>query len=80
MENTEPVKLDAFHAHEALDRTYVTCDHFGLFVAEHPFVSQNEDLAKKAEEITASIFDFYQSIANLSYEMFEMDKTDESTG
>jgi hypothetical protein len=82
METTdyEPIELDEFHAHEALDRTFVIRDQFEMFVVEHPFIMQNEDLANEAEKISSSFFDFYQAVANKSWKMFKKENTSESEG
>lgn len=58
------VQLDEFHAHEALDRMFLIVDMFNSYVHEHPFVEQNEELRKKAEQVSYLMYDFYNEIAN----------------
>jgi hypothetical protein len=55
-------KLDEFHAHEALHTTSVVMEIFERHVHMHPFIKQDKELLKSANEIFTSIFNLYQMI------------------
>ena len=52
-------KLDIFHAHEALDRTYVCMNHFIYYVRDHDFIEENLELKQLAMEIENKLGDLY---------------------
>lgn len=58
------VELDEFHAHESLDRMFLIVDMFNLYVREHPYIEQDEELALKAEELSDQMYTFYNTLAN----------------
>jgi len=57
-------KLDAYHWHEALDRSSLALEWFAEFVEEHPVVRRTAALRKMARELTDSLCGFYQAVAN----------------
>ena len=67
----DEVELDEYHAHEALDRTFVSSDQFDTYVCNHPFVLQTPHLKEQAERISLAMFDLYQAISNESRNKYE---------
>lgn len=65
------VELDQFHAHEALDRTFLVSEMFDGYVLDHPFIFKNEKLMKEAEEISFAMFNLYQNISNESLDKYD---------
>ena len=55
-------ELDAFHAHEALDRTFLVSHTFESFVVEHDFVVADPFLKARAEAIALDLGKFYQEV------------------
>lgn len=55
-------KLDEFHTHEALDRTYLCCEMFDTYVAEHPYVKADPQLAELCEKATDALYAVYNAI------------------
>lgn len=55
-------KLDKYHAHEALDRAYLSVDQFEEYVAKHPFVSQTQHLSEHADKVISMMGKMYQMI------------------
>ena len=65
------IVLDKFHAHEALDRTFLANEIFESYVIEHPFVFKNEKLRNSAKEILEAMFDLYQMISKESLDLYD---------
>ena len=55
-------RLDAFHWHEALDRSLLAFEFFTERVAEHDAVQSDKNLRVKAEKISGQMFDLYQKL------------------
>lgn len=56
--------------HEALDRSYVACDHFHEYVQRHPAVQHDGELEEMATKVTDTINEFYQLVGS-KYAQFE---------
>lgn len=54
-------KIDDYHIHEALDRTFIAMEMFS-YVSEHPAVKANKDWLKKAEDAHSIMYELYQMI------------------
>lgn len=67
----DPLKLDKFHWHEALDRAHIVADMFETFIVEHPVFKQTPVLKALADEISVKLGELYQTIPNMG------DKIDE---
>ena len=70
-EPAEIVDLNIGYAHEALDRAFIMNDMFDGYLVNHPFISQNDHILEKAEEISSLMFDLYQLISNEYFERYE---------
>ena len=57
---------DPFLAHEALHTLSIIGDSFERHIAEHSFIK--EHFAKRADEITAAIYDLYQAVGVFNVE------------
>lgn len=68
MSNQEEIKLDAFHAHEVLDRLHVQQCNLEEHLLLHPFVLANEDVKKLLEEIQVKMSAAYQLIGNKNFD------------
>lgn len=55
----EKVKLDDYHYHEVVDRSFVYMDGFYEYVEQHPAVQANPELKEKSEEIMDLMYKFY---------------------
>ena len=60
-----PEKLDKYHYHEALDRSYLICDQFYEYVENHPVIQQNLELKNKASEILTILYNFYCQVGDV---------------
>lgn len=54
-------KIDDYHIHEALDRTFIAMEMFS-YVSEHPAVTANSEWLKKAEAAHHEMWELYQMI------------------
>lgn len=63
--NNIPVKLDEFHYHEALDRTYIVTNFVESSLAEHPVFTQNDELGKEINKIISDMSNLYQRIGGM---------------
>lgn len=70
-EPSEIVDLNIGYAHEALDRAFMMNDMFDGYLINHPFISQNDHILEKAEEISSLMFDLYQLISKEYFERYE---------
>lgn len=66
----ESVKLDIFHAHEALDRVFVLIDSFSEQILKHPFIFQNPELEEQAIELCDKFQLLYNAISR-EYDKYE---------
>jgi predicted P-loop ATPase len=53
--------------HEALDRSYVACDHFYEYVQQHIAVQHDTELEEAATAVTDAMQDFYQLVGRKSH-------------
>ena len=60
-------KPTQLYYHEALDRSHVVCDSFYEYVAGHPIIENDEDLAFVAEMVVDVLQSFYQLIGSKAY-------------
>ena len=63
-------KLDHFHYHEALDRTYLICDILTTNLVSHPVIKKHRDLKKRVKEAEKLLAEVYQRVGNYSYQKF----------
>ena len=57
------IELNEGHAIEALDRACVAMEHFYIFVAEHPYIEQNEKLKELAEKVSNTMYEMYNAVS-----------------
>lgn len=55
-------KLDKFHRHEALDRTYILMDSIDSYLLEHPYIADNLEYVQIATDAFNSLHNLYQKI------------------
>ncbi len=55
-------KLDEFHWHEALDRSFLAFEFFSENVAEHVAICSSKQLKRDAAEISDRMFRLYQEL------------------
>jgi DNA-binding phage protein len=58
------MKIDKFHAHEALDRTHMVLCILDDFVCYHPVVKRNKKMKKLAHKASLSLSKLYQLIGS----------------
>ena len=56
------IKLDAFHRHEALDRSHVILLMLEEVLLQHPFIKANPEISQKLEEAGSYLAQAYQMI------------------
>ena len=61
-------QLDAFHRHEALDRSFLALEFFSEYVREHPAVHADPKLRRQAEAIVGRMYKLYQSLGDKSFD------------
>ena len=61
------LKLDEFHYHEALDRTYVLQTNIENTLQSHSVFHKHKKLARKLNEVQAILSEIYQEIGRISY-------------
>lgn len=71
------IELDAFHYHEALDRTYVAADMINRNLTEHPVVKRHKELRKRMGIVEKNLYEIYQLIGTLESVLFK-EKNDEN--
>lgn len=59
------LKLDSYHYHEAIDRTYLATNFIDENLAQHPVYQKHEELKTKIDEIITDLVQLYQLIGNL---------------
>jgi hypothetical protein len=59
-------KLDAFHWHEALDRSMLAFEFFSERVADHDAIRSSPKLNREAAAISKRLFRLYQMIGQRS--------------
>lgn len=67
-------KLDSYHYHEAIDRTYIATNFLEENLAQHPVYHKHIELKTKIDEIILSLVELYQLIGNLDDEREENEK------
>lgn len=63
-------KLDEFHYHEALDRSYLIADMIESALVEHPVIRKHRNLKAKIVKAQELIVEVYQEIGGLSITEF----------
>lgn len=58
----EEIKLDAFCAHEALDRAHVLTVHLDEILGEHPWITSHPELVRLHGLAMDAVCDLYQAI------------------
>jgi hypothetical protein len=61
----EKLKLDWFHYHEALDRTYLINSMIEDYLSSHPVYLQNKTLLNNLEKASELLAENYQIIGTL---------------
>lgn len=56
-------KIDEFHWHEVVDRTWLIMETLANALEDHPVILAHPDLAKKMGVAHTALFDLYQSAA-----------------
>jgi hypothetical protein len=74
--NRNIVKLDKYHYHEALDRTFMIENIATEYLAEHLVIQKHPELRKKVETAIDLLIDVYQEIGRLEFELFPDPKKD----
>jgi len=59
------LKLDSYHYHEAIDRTYLAINFIEENLTQHPVYHKHIELKTKIDEITSGLVELYQLIGNL---------------
>lgn len=70
-ESYEPVILDEFHYHEALDRTYIFTAMLNDNLLSHSVYQQNDKLKEKLEKAIELLAELYQEIGADSIRLFD---------
>ena len=71
------LKLDRFHYHEALDRTYVVQNIITEHLLEHPVIQKHKDLKKRVEQAELLLAEVYQLVSNYRYKKFQKQRNHE---
>ena len=58
------IKLDKFHAHEALDRTHCVLAMIDTILLDHPWIKTYPEVNEKIEEASEVLAEAYQMIGN----------------
>jgi hypothetical protein len=58
-------KLDEFHYHEALDRTYLINTMIYEFILNHPVIKKHKKVRKKTKKALSLLLEVYQELGNL---------------
>ena len=61
-------KLDEFHYHEALDRTYIMCQQLEFVLLSHPIIQKHKELREEVKKALYILYDIYQLIGNTNKE------------
>jgi hypothetical protein len=56
-------KIDSYHHHEVMDRSYLAAEFFAQHLQEHPAVEADPQLKAAAEKVLDALVDFYQLAA-----------------
>jgi hypothetical protein len=64
MAKDRSTKLDAFHWHEALDRSLLAFEFFSERVAQHVAVRSQPALRREVDEIADRMFRLYQTLGS----------------
>jgi hypothetical protein len=70
MSKNKKIKLDEFHYHEAIDRTYVVQSNIENTLQSHPVFHKHKKLAKKLDKVQTLLRDLYQEIGNVTGKKF----------
>lgn len=62
MSDQTPGNIDAFHWHEALDRTFICMKMMDTLLLSHPVFEQNSAFKEKAQEAHHLLFELCQEI------------------
>jgi hypothetical protein len=68
------MKLDNYHYHEALDRTYVVGNIIDEILIDHPVIHKHKRLRNKLEKASSLIGEVYQEIGSISARLCEGEK------
>lgn len=64
------VKLDEFHYHEALDRSYMVADIMEVHLINHVVFEKHKHLKEKLEKAQELICEVYQELGGLEIILF----------
>jgi hypothetical protein len=56
--------LDAFHYHEALDRTHILCENINDHLLQHPVCKLDKEIGMKIELALDTLYEAYQIIGS----------------
>ena len=74
------MKLDNYHYHEALDRTYVINTIIDEILTDHPVFKKHKRLKSKLEKASSIIGEVYQEIGSISLRVCGGEKIKSSSG
>jgi hypothetical protein len=66
--SAEPEEVDAFHYHEALDRSHVILCNMSDHLEGHPVFLKHPELNAKLDAAMKNMMDLYQSIGAIEYD------------
>jgi hypothetical protein len=58
-------KIDEFHWHEVVDRSYLCMEMLACALEDHPVIEDNPELAELLEKAHSAIFKLYQRAGDL---------------
>lgn len=64
----KPEALDAFHWHEALDRSFICMEMVDRLLLFHPAIESSETFKTKAKQAHQLLFELYQELGRVSIE------------
>lgn len=67
-------KLDEFHYHEALDRTYLIGSMVNDTLTTHPVYKKHKKLKKKINKVEDLLAELYQEMGDLEHTLFNTDE------
>ena len=59
-------KVDRFHYHEAIDRTYCVIEMIENILIHHPVMSKHKKIKKEIRKAQKTLIDSYQMIGNVT--------------
>jgi len=70
MSKKKKIKLDEFHYHEAIDRTYICADIINTHLLQHPVIKKHKNLKKRVKKAQKLLLETYQLTGSLEVENF----------